>query len=48
MTDHEKEVLERFVTFIEKTDPETREKLICFCEGAANMATMIQKEEKTA
>lgn len=48
MTDHEKEVMERFVTFIETADKETREKLICFCEGAVGMASMIQKEEKTA
>lgn len=48
MTDHEKEVMERFVQFIEHSDKETREKLICFCEGAVGMATIIQKEEKTA
>lgn len=48
MTEHEKEVMERFVEFIERSDKETREKLICFCEGAVGMATIIQKEEKTA
>lgn len=45
MTDHEKEVLERFVEFIEHSDNDTREKLICFCEGAVGMATIIAKED---
>lgn len=48
MTDHQKEVLEEFVTFLEEADDSTREKLICFCEGAVNMAKAIEKEEKTA
>lgn len=43
MTDHEKEVMERFVAFIEGADKETREKLIIFCEGAVSMATITEK-----
>lgn len=45
MTDHEKEIMERFVEFIERSDRETREKLICFCEGAVGMVAILRKEE---
>lgn len=48
MTEHQQEVLEKLVTFLESTDKETREKLIFFCEGVVSGATAIGKEEKTA
>lgn len=49
MTDHEKEILERFMDFVKKADKETQEKMLFFCEGAVSMGlAMKEKEAKTA
>lgn len=49
MTDHEKEVLERFAKLVEEADEETKRNMLYFCEGAVSLwATLKEKEEKTA
>jgi len=49
MTDHEKEVLERFAKLVEEADEETKRNMLYFCEGAVSLwATLKEKEAKTA
>lgn len=44
MDEHAKEVMERFLTWVKEADKETQEKMLCFCEGAVTMSTMIKEE----
>jgi len=48
MTKRDKEILQRFADEIKRTDPQKRERLVTFCEGAAYALMTQRREEKTA
>lgn len=48
MDDRERKILDDFLKFVRDSDQETKERMLCFCEGVSVGATMKEKEEKTA